>query len=257
MLEVAEAAEADAAHEATGTIRLDLVGDMIGVFRYFGDGMDHPKEEGSAVRPDAIAAGMTDDDGAARADIGEHEWCRVSLDGLKRSSSASTPTTGRPASPSPPGCRSTSRSRAVTSKSRKGVLRHRPALSPPTVTGKELTEEFEAVHWDEIEEGVVSDWEDLAHRLEVRGCPVRVGRPAPTGGVTTAEHPGSTPRTSAGPRPDSCQLQACGRCSELVHVVRRLAGCAHGQDGRSRRRSRCRHGQTLRHARPARPEYAS
>ena len=28
-----------------------------------------------------------------------------------------------------------------------------------------LTEEFEAVHWDEIEEGVASYWEDLAHRL--------------------------------------------------------------------------------------------
>ncbi len=29
----------------------------------------------------------------------------------------------------------------------------------------ELSEEFEAVHWDEIEEGVASYWEDLAHRL--------------------------------------------------------------------------------------------
>jgi hemerythrin-like domain-containing protein len=32
---------------------------------------------------------------------------------------------------------------------------------------KELTEEFEAVHWDEIEEGVASYWEDLDHRLWV------------------------------------------------------------------------------------------
>jgi len=32
---------------------------------------------------------------------------------------------------------------------------------------QELTEEFEAVHWDEIEEGVASYWEDLAHRLWV------------------------------------------------------------------------------------------
>ena len=31
----------------------------------------------------------------------------------------------------------------------------------------ELTEEFEAVHWDEVEEGVASYWEDLAHRLWV------------------------------------------------------------------------------------------
>jgi hemerythrin-like domain-containing protein len=30
---------------------------------------------------------------------------------------------------------------------------------------RELTEEFEAVHWDEVEEGVASYWEDLAHRL--------------------------------------------------------------------------------------------
>ncbi len=29
----------------------------------------------------------------------------------------------------------------------------------------QLTEEFEAVHWDEVEEGVLSYWEDLAHRL--------------------------------------------------------------------------------------------
>ena len=30
---------------------------------------------------------------------------------------------------------------------------------------RQLTEEFESVHYDEIEEGVASYWEDLAHRL--------------------------------------------------------------------------------------------
>ena len=30
---------------------------------------------------------------------------------------------------------------------------------------QELTEEFEAVHYDEVEEGVQAYWEELAHRL--------------------------------------------------------------------------------------------
>ena len=84
MLEVAEAAEAECRHiEATGTIRADLVGDMIGFFRYFGDGLHHPKEE-SLLFARCHRRGMTDEDEPLEQMIGEHEWCRVKLDGLEQ-----------------------------------------------------------------------------------------------------------------------------------------------------------------------------
>ena len=96
VLEVADAADAECPHiEATGTVRKDLAGDMIGFFRYFGDGLHHPKEE-ALLYARCHRRGMTDDDEPLEQMIGEHEWCRGKLDGSSRTSSASTRPTGAP-----------------------------------------------------------------------------------------------------------------------------------------------------------------
>jgi hemerythrin-like domain-containing protein len=167
MLEVAGAADAECRHiEATGTIRKDLVGDMIGFFRYFGDGLHHPKEE-SLLFARCHRRGMTDDDEPLEQMIGEHEWCRVRLDGLEQDLAGIDPNDRAAA------LGFASRLREYVEVARCHVeveedvffdtAQHYLTASDR----RELTEEFEAVHWDEIEEGVASYWEDLAHRLWV------------------------------------------------------------------------------------------
>jgi hemerythrin-like domain-containing protein len=165
MLEVAEAADAECRHiEATGTIRKDLVGDMIGFFRYFGDGLHHPKEE-ALLFARCHRRGMTDDDEPLEQMIGEHEWCRVQLDGLEQDLERIGPDD-----------RATALAFAARLREYIEVARCHVQVEEEVFFDTaqhyltngdrhELTEEFEAVHWDEIEEGVASYWEDLAHRL--------------------------------------------------------------------------------------------
>jgi hemerythrin-like domain-containing protein len=167
MLEVAEAAEAECRHiEATGTVRKDLVGDMIGFFRYFGDGLHHPKEE-ALLFARCHRRGMTDDDEPLEQMIGEHEWCRVKLDGLEQDLERIDPND-----------RETALAFATRMREYIEVARCHVEVEEEVFFDTaqhyltendrhELTEEFEAVHWDEIEEGVASYWEDLAHRLWV------------------------------------------------------------------------------------------
>jgi hemerythrin-like domain-containing protein len=167
MLEVAEAAEAECRHiEATGAIRLDLVGDMIGFFRYFGDGLHHPKEE-ALLFARCHRRGMTDEDEPLEQMIGEHEWCRVKLDGLEQTLERIDP-----------GDRAAALDFAARLREYLEVARCHVEVEEDVFFDTaqhyltesdrhELTEEFEAVHWDEIEEGVSSYWEDLAHRLWV------------------------------------------------------------------------------------------
>jgi hemerythrin-like domain-containing protein len=165
LLEVAEAAEAECAHiEATGTIRTDLVGDMIGFFRYFGDGLHHPKEDGLLFAR-CHRRGMTDQDEPLEQLIGEHEWCRSTLDGLEESLERIDP-----------GDREAALEFATRVREYVEVARCHVQVEDDVFFDmaqhyltmrdrQELTEEFEAVHWDEIEEGVASYWEGLAHRL--------------------------------------------------------------------------------------------
>ena len=167
MLEVAEAAEAECRHiELTGAVRTDLVGDMIGFFRYFGDGLHHPKEE-SLLFARCHRRGMTDDDEPLEQMIGEHEWCRVKLDGLEQDLERLDP-----------GDKAAALGYAARLREYLEVARCHVEVEEAvffdtaqhylTVNDRrELTEEFEAVHWDEIEEGVASYWQDLAHRLWV------------------------------------------------------------------------------------------
>jgi hemerythrin-like domain-containing protein len=165
MLEVAEAAEAECRHiKATGVIRTDLVGDMIGFFRYFGDGLHHPKEE-ALLFARCHRRGMTDDDEPLEQMIGEHEWCRVKLDGLEQDLERIDPAD-----------RAAALDFAARLHEYLEVARCHVEVEEEVFFDTaqhyltendrhELTEEFEAVHWDEIEEGVASYWEDLAHRL--------------------------------------------------------------------------------------------
>ncbi len=165
VLEVADAADAECRHiEATGTIRADLVGDMIGFFRYFNDGLHDPKEEGLLFAR-CHKRGMTEQDEPLEQMLGEHEWCRGKLDGLEQALERIDPND-----------RAAALDVAVRLREYVEVVRCHIEVEENVFFDtaqhyltendrRELTEEFEAVHWDEVEEGVASYWEDLAHRL--------------------------------------------------------------------------------------------
>ena len=165
LLEVADAAEAECAHiEATGAVRADLVGDMLGFFRYFGDGLHHPKED-ALLFARCHRRGMTDQDEPLEQIVGEHEWCRGKLDGLEQMLERLDPTD-----------RGAAVDLAARLREYVEVIRCHVEIEESVFFDtaqhyltesdrEELTEEFEAVHWDEVEEGVASYWEDLAHRL--------------------------------------------------------------------------------------------
>ncbi len=165
VLEVADAADKECARiDATGTVRPDLAGDIIGFFRYFNDGLHDPKEEDLLIAR-CHRRGMTEEDEPLEQLIGEHEWCRGKLDALEQSLGMLDP-----------GDRTAASVFAERLREYVDVIRCHIAVEEEVffdtaqhyLTGndrRELTEEFEAVHWDEVEEGVASYWEDLAHRL--------------------------------------------------------------------------------------------
>ena len=167
VLEVADAADAECRHiEVTGTIRADLVGDMIGFFRYFADGLHHPKEE-DLLYARCHRRGMTDQDEPLEQMLGEHEWCRGKLDGMEQTLEHIDPND-----------RSAALDFAARLSEYVEVVRCHIQVEEEVFFDtaqhyltdndrKELSEEFEAVHWDEIEEGVASYWEDVAHKLRV------------------------------------------------------------------------------------------
>jgi hemerythrin-like domain-containing protein len=165
VLEVADAAERECDHiERTGSVRKDLAGDILGFFRYFNDGLHDPKEA-DLLFARCHRRGMTDQDEPLEQMIGEHEWCRGKLDGLERALEHLSLAD-----------RAAAMEFAARLREYIEVLRCHIEVEEEvffdmaqhylTVNdGLELNEEFEAVHWDEIEEGVASYWEDLAHRL--------------------------------------------------------------------------------------------
>ena len=167
VLEVADAADAECRHiEATGTVRADLAGDMIGFFRYFADGLHDPKEE-DLLYARCHRRGMTDQDEPLEQMLGEHEWCRGKLDGMEQTLER-IDTNDRAAALDFAG-RLSEYVEVVRChiQVEEDVFFDTAQHYLTQQDRKELTEEFEAVHWDEIEEGVASYWEDLAHRLWV------------------------------------------------------------------------------------------
>ena len=137
MLEVADAADKECAHiEATGDARVDLVGDILGFFRFFCDGLHDPKEDGLLFAR-CHKRGMTDEDEPLEQMLGEHEWCSGELDApAERSSSELEPGdreaalafAARPARVRRACCAATSRSRRRSSSTR-------PSTTSPRRTG--------------------------------------------------------------------------------------------------------------------------
>ena len=163
--EVADAADLECEHElATGQCRIDLVEDILGFFRYFNDGLHDPKEE-DLLFARCRKRGMTNDDEPLEQMECEHEWCRAELDALERGLHG-LDIRDRDAVLS-----MADRLHAYTNMIRThmeveetvffDMAQHYLTLEDR----RQLTEEFESVHYDEIEEGVQAYWEDLAHRL--------------------------------------------------------------------------------------------
>lgn len=165
VLEVAEAAEKECDHiDSTGVVRADLVGDVLAFFRYFNDGLHDPKEEGLLFAR-CHKRGMTNDDEPLEQMLGEHEWCRVQLDKLERElhglqigdlDAALSLSRGLRDYIDVVRCHIEVEETVFFD-----TVQH--YLTPED--RQQLTDEFESVHYDEIEEGVESFWEDLAHRL--------------------------------------------------------------------------------------------
>jgi len=173
MLEVAEAADAECAHvEQTGAVRRDLVGDILGFFRFFCDGLHDPKEDGLLFSR-CHKRGMTEEDEPLEQMLGEHEWCAGRLDALQRELHEL-----------PDGDRPAALIFAADLQEYVDVVRCHIEVEESqffdlaqhylTKDDRErLTEEFESVHYDEVEEGVQAYWEELAHRLLLAEKPAR------------------------------------------------------------------------------------
>lgn len=165
VLEVLDAAEKECEHiETTGCCRPDLMSDMLEFFRYFNDGLHDPKEEG-LLYSRCHKRGMTEQDEPLEQMIGEHEWCRGMLDQLQTRLEEIKTCDGK-------GCRDfASRLREYIEVSRCHIEVEETLFFDTAshyLTEKdleELTDEFEAVHAEEVEEGVREYWEELAHRV--------------------------------------------------------------------------------------------
>ncbi len=173
LYEVLDAAEKECEHiDGTGCCHVDLVGDIIEFFRFFGDGLHDPKEEG-LLYARCHKRGMTSEDEPLEQMLGEHEWCRgqldlmqSTLDAVKAGQTARVPDLG------------------VQLREYVEVNRCHMEVEETTffdlashyLTRKDLDEltcEFEAVHFDEVEEGVHAFYEQLAHRVlaaETEAC---------------------------------------------------------------------------------------
>lgn len=163
--EVADAADLECEHQlSSGQCRPDLMADILGFFRYFNDGLHDPKEEGLLFAR-CRKRGMTDEDEPFEQMQAEHDWCRAELDALE-SDLAALDTGDRQAVHALAG-----RLHGYTD-----VLRTHMEVEETVFFDMaqhyltqedrhELTEEFESVHYDEVEEGVVEYWQELAHQL--------------------------------------------------------------------------------------------
>jgi hemerythrin-like domain-containing protein len=165
MLEVVEAAERECEHiEATGALRVDAVNDILGFFRFFCDGLHDPKEDGLLFSR-CRKRGMTQADEPLEQMIGEHEWCTGKLDRLHEEVRRLRP-----------GDTGATLAFAADLRDYVSVVRCHVEVEEglffDTVEHyltesdlRQLTEEFESVHFEELEEGVREYWEDLAHRV--------------------------------------------------------------------------------------------
>jgi hemerythrin-like domain-containing protein len=165
LLEVADAADDECLHtECTGVLRRDLAGDILGFFRYFLDGLHDPKEDGLLFSR-CRKRGMTEADEPLEQLLGEHEWCAGRLDALQRELELIGPDDGTAALQFAADLREyveVVRCHIEVEETQFFDLTQHYLTEDDRAR---LTEEFESVAYDEVEEGVHGYWEDLAHRL--------------------------------------------------------------------------------------------
>jgi hemerythrin-like domain-containing protein len=165
LYEVLEAAEKECdCIEASGRCRIDLVTDMIEFFRYFGEGLHDLKEEG-LLYSRLHKRGMTSEDEPLEQLLSEHEWSRSQLDVLQDTvNDIKNGDTGL--------------IRQLSAQLREYIEVMRLHMDVEEteffdlvshyLTQKdldELTDEFDAAHDDEVDEGVQAFYEQLAHRV--------------------------------------------------------------------------------------------
>jgi hemerythrin-like domain-containing protein len=165
VMEVLEAAESECAHiDATGAVRTDLVADMLGFFRYFCEGLHGSKLE-QLLFARCRRRGMTEYDEPLEQMTCDHSWCEVSLGKLKVSLGALQPDD-----------REAALALAALLREHTQLVRWHIDVERSMFYDlaqhylsendrRELSEEFEAVHEDEVNEGVLPYWEELAHSL--------------------------------------------------------------------------------------------
>lgn len=170
---VLDAAEKECDHiDATGCCHVELVSDMIEFFRYFGDGLHDPKEDG-LLYARCQKRGMTTDDEPLEQMLAEHEWCRTQLDMLQDTLAAVK-------------AGDTGLVRDLSTQLREfaDVNRTHMEVEETTffdlcghyLTSKdldELSDEFERIHEDEVDEGVRAFYEKLANDVlqrEIEAC---------------------------------------------------------------------------------------
>lgn len=165
VLEVLEAAEKECDHiDATGCCRVDLVGDMLEFFRYFNDGLHDPKEEGLLFAR-CHKRGMTNDDEPLEHMLGEHEWCCGKLDFLQRSLKTIAGGDTGPTRELSTGLREYIEVNRGHIEVEESLFFDMASHYLTKSDLEELTVEFEAAHSDEVDEGVQSFYEGLAHRV--------------------------------------------------------------------------------------------
>jgi hemerythrin-like domain-containing protein len=165
VMEVLEAAESECAHiEATGIVRTDLVADMLGFFRYFCEGLHGSKLE-QLLYARCRKRGMSDEDEPLEQMVCDHSWCQVSLGKLKTMFRDLPPNDGAAALALAGQLREHTRLVRWHIDVERAMFYDLVQHYLNENDRRELSEEFEAVHEDEVNEGVLPYWEELAHNL--------------------------------------------------------------------------------------------
>ena len=163
--EVLQAAERECdCIDASGRCHIDLVTDMSEFFRYFGDGLHDPKE-GGLLHSRLRRRGMTGDHGPLEQLLDEHKWSHSQLDELRDTVDAI-------------GKGDTGLIHQLSAQLREylEVMRRHVDVEETAFFDlvsryltqndlERLSEEFNAVHDGEAEEGVQAFHEGLAHRV--------------------------------------------------------------------------------------------
>jgi len=165
MLEVADAADKECEHiEASGAVRADLVSDILGFFHYFCDGLHDPKEDG-LLYARCHKRGMTNDDEPLEQMIGEHEWCAGRLDALQAELKVLSEDDSDAALTFAADLREYIEVVRCHIEVEESLFFDTAQHYLTESDRRQLTEEFESVHYYELEDGVEQYWEALAHKL--------------------------------------------------------------------------------------------